>query len=89
MPQRVRRDAFTKASMSGSFCAGISNALVRHRLVFATVTAVTGEQISSWLLPAPILTKGFQQRRTEWQIAVMAALAAFHVNDHSLAIDHR
>ena len=87
MAKNVGGNTLGNARVSRRFCAGVPDALVRNGLVFATVAITTGKQIGSRFLPAPILAKCFQQCRTEWQVAVMTALAAFHPNDHSLAID--
>ena len=45
------------------------------------------ETIRVRLEPAPVSAQGLQQRRADGQVAVLAALAVDHVNDHALAVD--
>ena len=44
------------------------------------------EQIEPRLAPTPVLAQGFQQSSTQRQIAILAALAFHHPDDHALTI---
>jgi hypothetical protein len=59
MSQSVRRHAFPNACVSRCLRACVPNTLVRHGLVLTAVTIVTGKQIGSRFLPAPVLTERF------------------------------
>src|ERR1700685_113336 len=76
------------ARMAGSFFTGIPNGLVGNgSVLIASLTDAAGKKINPRLLPSPILTQRFQQRRTEWQISTVAALAALDPNHHAPAVD--
>src|ERR1700735_184043 len=76
------------ARMAGSFFTGIPNGLVGNgSVLIASLTDAAGKKINPRLLPSPILTQRFQQRRAEWQISTVAALAALDPNHHAPAVD--
>src|ERR1700728_2241859 len=81
MAQGARRYMLGDARMAGSFFTGIPNGLVGNgSVLIASLAYAAGKEIDPRLLPSPILTQRFQQRRAEWQISTVAALAALHAN---------
>ena len=75
MPARLR-----------GFAACTPHDLVRDGLLGVAMQA-GGKQIGARLEPAPVGAQRLQQRRAQGQIAVLAALAVDHVDDHALAVD--
>src|SRR3981189_3065637 len=84
--QSVRSNALAGAGRLGSFGACQPYGLVGNGL-FSVAIPSRGKQISLWLEPAPMgaqcLKKGWAQR----QVAILAALAFHHTDDHALAVD--
>src|SRR5512142_243488 len=83
----MRGDALAKLGLSSGFAAGDPHHLVGDRLIRTAPRATTGEQIHLWFTPAPVLAQGFQQRRTQRQVAALAALASLDTEDHALAVN--
>src|SRR5687768_8466903 len=87
VPQGVRMDVFLQAR---SFCSDFNcdpDDLVVD-VVVGTVIGASGKQPDLGLAPQPavICTELLEQCWAEHYITIFASLAAFHVNDHALAV---
>src|SRR5215471_12323589 len=85
--QRMRSNTFADAGPARSLATCDPDGLVRDRLIKFPATGACGEQIESRLSPAPVLAQDLQQRWTQRQITIFAALARDHADDHPLAVD--
>ncbi len=86
MAQRMRCDPLANAGTPRRFVARDPDGLVGNGLL-DVVAGSRGEQPCSRLEPAPVSTQRLQQRRAQRKIAILAALALDHADDHPLAVD--
>src|SRR5690242_11686584 len=86
VPEHVGRNTFLEAGVPGGFGAGIPDGFICEMVVPALCDP-TGKEPGLWFFPPPVLAKCFKQLRTQWRIAILAALTLPNVNDHALAVD--
>jgi hypothetical protein len=80
-------DTFSDASPACGIAACNPNGFVRNGLIDFPATSECGEHVELRLPPTPILSQGLQQSRAQRQIAIFAALARHHADDHPLAVN--
>ena len=85
--QSVQCYALAKLGLLSGFPASDPYYLVPDRLIRTAPRAATGKQMHLRFTPAPVLAQGFQQRRTQRQIAALAAPASLDTDDHALAVN--
>src|SRR5487761_2127768 len=87
MSKQMGRHPLTYAGALASLVHGLPHDLRSNGLISPPVVHRTWEQVGPWLHPPPVLTKSLQQRGTQQDIAVPAALALADANDHAVAVD--
>src|SRR5687768_445351 len=87
MSQRMRRDALVDPGVARRQTHGVPDHLARDRRVGPPAVARTREEIGLRPHPAVVLTQGGQERGTERDLAIAAALALIDPEHHPLAID--
>jgi hypothetical protein len=83
----VRRKAFGDTSGTSSLVTGKPDGVGTDRNVGTPAIYGSGKEIVFGFQPTPVNTQGFQQRRTEWHLAIAATLALVNANHHALAVD--
>ena len=82
-----RGDAFADASPARGLAACDPHRLVRDGLIELVASCACGEKVEPRFPPAPVLAQSFQQSWTQRQIAIFAALARHHADDHALTVN--
>src|ERR1700682_5774129 len=86
MAQSVGGNPFGDLGSACGVIASDPNRLVGNGLLWSA-SAPPGEQIQLGLPPTPVLAQGFQQRRAERKITILASLALHHADNHAVTID--
>src|SRR5919197_3601918 len=87
VPEGVWSYAFVDPRLPRSQAHGVPDDLARDRCVGPPAFARTGEEIGLRPHPAVVLAQGREERRTEGDVAIAAALALVDPEHHALAID--
>ena len=85
--ERMRGDSFADASPTRGLATCNPDRLVRNGLFRSAPGIAAWKQVGLGLAPTPVFPQSFQQRRTQRQVTIFAALALHHPDDHALAID--
>ena len=85
--ERMRGDSFADASPTRGLATCNPDRLVRNGLFRSAPGIAAWKQVGLGLAPTPVFPQSFQQRRTQRQVTIFAALAFHHADDHPLAID--
>src|SRR6266851_8709750 len=85
--QGVWGDAFVDAGPTRGLVTRDPDCLIGNRLIESAAKRACGKHVELRLAPAPVLAQGFKQGWTQRQIAILAALACHHADDHPLAVD--
>ena len=85
--ERMRGDSFADASPTRGLATCNPDRLVRNGLFRSAPGIAAWKQVGLGLAPTPVFPQSFQQRRTQRQVTIFAALALHHSDDHALAID--
>src|SRR5262252_1247208 len=87
VPESVRGDVLVDPSLPCSQAHRVPDHLRGDRGVGSPAVARPREEIGLRTHPAVVLTQGREERRTEGDLAIAAALALVDAEHHPLAID--